>query len=299
MWQIYSLGSLLAGAFEGTIDKAGLVHDSRVDSSIASFLRVMFFVIATLAVGITGILGHFSFFFHWSIPLFACSWILNAILFTRLCRTIEITAISATAYLTSFLFLGIDTALLGVQFTSAQLLGMALLVCGGIAFALDGTSHHIKREFTMRVMGSFFFIYIFQTAIETYTFKYFAAAGLNGVSFYGSIGVFAVIFFFLFLVYRRKAHLLVSKPSVRYLPYAIVGKIFDAFNSILFLSAVSLATVSQVTAFTALGPLIVFVVASVTQSFFGVSLRERLDRKNALWKLGATAMLIFGGFLIG
>ena len=62
MWQTYSLGSLIAGAFESAVDKAGIVGDARVDSFAASFYRSLCFTIATVLIGLTGLFGGMHFF---------------------------------------------------------------------------------------------------------------------------------------------------------------------------------------------------------------------------------------------
>lgn len=299
MWQTYSLGSLIAGAFESAVDKAGIVGDARVDSFAASFYRSLCFTIATVLIGLTGLLGTVHFFFHWSMLVVALFGFVGTLLFTHLLRTVEITAISAASYLTPFLFLLVDTHILGVQLTQLEIIGIILLVCGGIAFSLDGKTHHFKREFTWKVAGMFFFIYIIDSAIENYTFKHFSASGLNGISFYVSSGLFANLLFLCTAVVCGKTRSLVAPAALRYIPYAMLGKTFDSFNSVLFLSAIALASVSQASAFNALFPLVVFLAAVATQSFFGIGLRERLDRKNALWKLSAAIVLIVGGLFVG
>ena len=274
MWQTYSLGSLIAGAFESAVDKAGIVGDSHVDSFAASFYRATCFTAATLLIGSTGILGAMHLFWHWSMLVVAVAGVIATLLFTKLLRAVEITVISAASYLTPFLFLIIDTHFLGTHLTQMEIVGIFLLVCGGIAFSLDGKSHHFKREFTWRIAAIFFFIYIIDSALENYTFKHFSAGGLNGVSFYATSGLLSSIIFLGLALVRRKTHTLIAPAALRYIPYALLGKSFDVFNSVLFLSAVAMATVSQASAFNALFPLVVFIVAAITQSFFGIGLRE-------------------------
>ncbi|MFZ2887271.1 MAG: EamA family transporter, partial [Minisyncoccia bacterium] len=273
MWQMYSIGSLVAGAFESAIDKAGIVGDARVDSYAASFYRTFFFFLATLTVGLTGILGNLQLFIHWSIVPLAFLGLVSTLLFTYLLRKVEITVISAASYLTPILFLIIDTSFLGINLSQAEVLGIILLVCGGIAFSLDGKTEHFKREFTWKVAGAFVFIYILQSGIENYTFKHFSDGGLNAISYYASIWSLTTLLFLGVLLVKGKMHTLVARAAVTYIPYAALGKTFDAFNSILFLSAVSIATVSQVSAFNALFPLVVFIAAVITQSFFGIGLK--------------------------
>lgn len=300
MWQFYSLGSLIAGALESTADKAGIVKDGGVDSYVASFYRSLFFLVATTVVALTGILGDFTFYFHWTFIPLGVIIALATLLFTYLLRTIEVTVIGAATYLAPFLFLVIDTKVLGVELTQLQLMGIVLLVCGGLAFTLDGKTHHFRKNFGWRVWGALFFIYIFTIGLEAYLFKYLNLMhGVNAVSYYASSTGYAVLFLFGTLLFYGKTHLLFSRASRAYIPYAALGKSFDSFNSILYMMALSMTSLSQASAFNALMPLAVIVVALIAQGIFRIRLREHLDHTRTGWKLSAAVVLVVGGLLVG
>lgn len=300
MWQLYSLGSLVAGALESTVDKAGIVKDGGVDSYVASFYRAFFFLIATSLVGMSGLLGTVDFIFHWSfIPLGAII-ALSAFLFTYLLRSVEVTVIGAATYLAPFLFLVVDTKILGIDLTQLELIGIVLLVAGGLAFTLDGKTHHFRRNFGWRIWGSLFYIYVFTIGLEAYLFKYlYATESLNAVSYYASSTLYAVMFLFGALIVTRRIPLLFSRSARAYIPYAALGKTFDAFNSILYMMALTLVSLSQASAFNALMPLAVICVALVVQGIFQVRLKEHLDVTRTGWKLGAAVLLVVGGLLVG
>jgi len=246
MWQFYALGSLVAGAFEGVVDKAAFVRDAHIDSSIATFYRSIFIFFAFIAIGLVGILGELSLFFHWSIVGLALLYVVAALCYTYLLRRVEIVSIGAIAYLASFFFLFVDMYIVGLPITQTQIAGIALLVFGGLAFALDGKTHHFNRELTLGVLGALLCIFLLTTGVEAYLFKYLHKTyALNGVSFYASGWFFASIFLFLFVVGTKKTHRLLTRSAIIYIPYAIIGKIFDAFNSVLYASALALAAVSQ------------------------------------------------------
>jgi len=300
MWQSYAIGSLLAGALESAVDKAGIVRDGGVDSYVASLYRAFFFLVAVTVVGLSGILGDLTFFVHWSYLGIGAIGALGAILFTYLLRTVEITVIGAATYLAPFLFLILDTKVLGVALTQLQMLGIVLLVCGGLAFSLDGKTHHFRRELGWKVWGAILFIFILATAIEAYLFKYLHATyDVNAVSYYVYSTIPGVIILLFVVIWKRRIAQLVTPIALSYLPYAILGKTFDAFNSVLYVTALGMAALSQVSAFNALMPLVIVLVALLAQGLFGIRLKERLDHKRAVWKFGAAVVLVVGGLLVG
>lgn len=300
MWQGYSLGSLIAGALENATDKAGIVHDGGVDSYVASFYRAFFFFIAVLFVGFSGILGSVSPFFHWSyIPIAIVSTI-STLLFTYLLRTVEITVIGAASYLAPFLFLLFDTQIFGVQLREHQVLGIILLVSGGLAFSLDGKTHHFRRDLGWRIWAALTFIYVLGAAAEAYLFKYLHAThDVNAVSYYVYSTIPGIIFLFFIVVWKRRTQQLFSPAARAYMPYAMLGKSFDSLNSILFITALSMATLAQVSAFNALMPLMIVIIAAIVQGMFGFRLKERLDSRRTGWKLCAALVLVVGGILVG
>jgi drug/metabolite transporter (DMT)-like permease len=300
MWQSYAFGSLLAGAFENAADKAGIVHDAGVDSYVASFYRAFFFLCAAAIVGATGLLGDLSFFFHWSFLPLAVITSISTLLFTYLLRTVEVTVIGAAAYLAPFLFLILDTKLFGTQLSQIEMLGIVLLVCGGLAFSLDGKTHHFRRDIGWKVWGAILFIYVFSTAIEAYLFKYLHAAyEVNAVTYYVYSTIPGVLILLAVLVGKGRTRMLFDRGARAYIPYAALGKSFDSFNSILYMMALGMATLSQVSAFNALMPLMVVVVALFVQGLFGFRLKEHLDMKRTGWKFSAAVVLVVGGLLVG
>lgn len=300
MWQSYAIGSLLAGALENTVDKAGIVRDGGVDSYVASFYRAFFFLIAATAVGLTGLLGDLSFFVHWSYVAVALVNAVATLLFTYLLRSVEITVIGAATYLAPFLFLILDTKVLGLGLTQLQMLGIVLLVCGGLAFSLDGKTHHFRRELGWKVWGAVLFIYVFATALEAYLFKYLHAAyDLNAVTYYVYSTIPAVFILLAVIAWKGRVRALFNAQARTYIPYAALGKSFDSFNSILYITALGMASLSQVSAFNALMPLVIVVVAVFVQGIFRIRLKEHLDTKRFGWKLSAAVVLVVGGLLVG
>jgi len=299
MWQGYLLGSLLAGAFESVTDKAALVWDGKVDTAVATFYRLLFFFGASVAVGLLGVLGGFSLFFHWTFLLFIPFSAITSYLYTYLLRHVEITVIGAAAYLTPFLFLLVDTTILDVPLSFLQIGGVVLLVLGGAAFSLDGKTRRINAELTLPVLGVFL-LGVLYTGTEAYLFKHLNESyGLNAVSFLVNVWGPVCVLALLYVVAMNKSHLLWNRAARIYIPFVAVSKTFDSFNSILYIAALSLAAVSQVTAFEALFPLFLFAVAVLVQGIFHLPLREKMDWTRLRWKFGAVCFLVLGGFLVG
>src|SRR5580704_2891508 len=112
MWQLFALASLFSSSCESVIDKVAIVSDKKVDSLVATFLRITVFFFATLVIALLGFLGGVQFIFVPLIFLVAFVGVANSLVYTYLLRRIEITGIFAFTYLAPFLFLAIDTRIL-------------------------------------------------------------------------------------------------------------------------------------------------------------------------------------------
>lgn len=298
MWQSYALGSIFLKSLQSVTDKAALVRDVRIDTTVATFYRVFFFLIAAIIAGYAGILGVLDFSFHWLFFVLAPIEVISSLLYTNLLRRIEITNIAAVGYMAPLVFLVIDTTVIGVSLTPAQIAGIIMLVLGGTAFSIDGKTHHF-RHMPLRTWMSILFIFIIALGSQAYAFKYLAdTTGMNALSFYGSLLSLVTVLLSLLLLYKKKTSLLFSRAARVYVPYAFAGKTFDLFSSVLYLSAIGLSSVSQVSAFIALAPLILFLVTAIVQSLLRVRLHENLDHKHTPWKLGAMLVLVAGGLLV-
>ncbi len=298
MWQLFALGSLLAGAGTSVADKFGLVHDTRVDNVIAVLLRTIFFLIAISLIGLWGFLGPVQFFFHPLLLIICAVSLVGSFAYTFALRHVEITEIGVIGYVLPFVFFGIDSVVLGTQFSAEQVSGMVLLILGGLAFSLDGKTHHLSKQLSVPAISVLAIMGI-STGVHAYGFKYLNAhEAINGVSFYMSAESIILGFLILVVILRGKISLLWSRATIAYIPPSVVGKSFDALSSVLWVQALTLATVSQVATFQALSPLVLFVVVAIGQLLFRFTLKEKLDRPRAVWKAGAVCLLVAGGFLV-
>jgi hypothetical protein len=298
MWQLYVLASLFGASGEYVVDKVAIVTNRRVDLVVATFWRMLFFVLCATAIGLLGFAGNVSFTLNPILVLIGCIAVGNSLIYTYLLRKIEITGIGAISYLAPFIFLIIDTQVLHTSLSAEQITGIVLMVLGGFSFAIDGKTHHFKKEFSPLVWAMFLFM-VFYTGVEAYAFKLMhVTIGLSAPSFFVSTCSCAVVVLFGIVVVQGKSHMLFKRPALAYIPRVALSKSFDAFESIMWALALTLAAVSQVSAMEALEPLVLFAVTFIAQDVLRFRTGEKLGRSRTQWKAAAVSMLVLGGLLV-
>ncbi len=298
MWQLYVLGALLASATENVIDKAAIVQNVTVDFLVASFWRPLMFFIAIAGIGLLGFLGPLHFFFHWSILLIAPFGIFTSLFYTYLLKNVELTSINAAAYLVPLIFLFIDSNIAHVGLHVVQVAGIFFLVLGGVGFALDGQTLRIKKELNWRIWCMFIFN-IAWGGTEAYLFKYLNVEyGMNGVSFFATLWLICSVLLLIPIIFSGKIKLLFARSSRIYIAQSVFSKGSDALSSALWTQALVFAAVSQVSAFEAVYPLVLFLLVLIAQGVFRIPLKERFGRMRLGWKAVATLFLVVGGVLV-
>lgn len=298
MWQLFALGSLVATAYSEVVDKAGIVSHRRIDPVVATFWRVLLFAIVTLVVGMIGIDGPLSISF--SLPFIALGIFsaLSSLFYTRILRGVEVLEIGALLYAAPFVYLWIDSNILHTSFDAAEIAGIMLLVLGGLAFTLDTRMHRFKKNLSLPIVGMLLTVVLF-SGVEAYLFKYLHAHdGISSVNFIASYAIIAVIPFLLVLLFTGRMRETLTPRARSYIPYALSGKVFDATSSLLWVQALTIAAVSQVSAMEALSPLVLFFVTVIGQDLFKLKFGEKLDRSRLTWKAGAVTLLVLGGLLV-
>jgi drug/metabolite transporter (DMT)-like permease len=299
MWQLYVLGSLFASATENVIDKASLLGNIAVDFFVASFWRPLLFFIVTVVIGLFGWVGVLHFSFYWGIIALAPIGAFSSLFYTYVLQKVEVTSATAITYIAPILFLFIDAKFLHNGFPLKVVMGIVLLVLGGIGFSINATTRKLKTELTPLVWGMLAFS-VFWTGCEAYLFKYLnATQGINGVSFFSSLWLLTSVVLLLIVLLKGKTALLFKKTSRTYAKQSLVSKTFDAISTVLWAQALTFVAVSQVSAYDALYPLILFVLVLVVQGIFKRNLNEKLDRQHIVWKIVATACLVVGAVLVG
>lgn len=298
MWQVSALASLFSTALTDVADKAAVLYAHRVDSFVATFYRQFLFLFLTCLVGYVGWAGELQIIFNWQILLYATASLPSAYFYTLLLRKVEITGIEAAGCLSPLLFLVIDMTILQIDLSFSQVFAIIVLTLGGLMFALDGKTKKLKKELTWLVGGIFVYSFI-HDVISFYTFKNLNdTIGVNGVSFYTSGYLWVTIGSLLLVLLMGRGHHLLRPVSLHYMSLASIGKSFDVVSGLLWFHALSLAAVSQVTALGAIQPIIVLVVASVTQRKTSIHIRERLDSRNLRLKVLGVTLLALGGLMI-
>jgi len=298
MWQLYALASLFASSGESVVDKIAIVGDRRIDSLVATFWRIALFFFFTLVIGFFGWLGGVQFSFNLLILLVASMGIGNSHIYTYLLRRVEITGIGAISYLSPFIFLAIDTRVLHTALSGSEITGIVLMVLGGFSFAIDGKTHHFKREYSPLVWLMLFYMVVY-TGIESYAFKYLHDSyGTTAVGFTLSYGILMIAGLLALVVLQKKSRLLWKQAARAYIPRVAISKTFDAAGTVLWMQALTLAAVSQVSAMQALEPLVLFVFTILVQDFSRLRTDEKLGRGRMRWKAAAVSMLVLGGLLV-
>ena len=298
MWQLFALASLLSTSLQNVSDKWAIVHDRRIEASVATFWRSGLIFIFTLLIGTTGWLGPIVWYFDWWIIAFALASVVSAYCYTFMLRKIEVTGIQAETYLMPLIFLAVDAVYLQAALSAAQIAGVMLLAAGGFAFAFDGKTHRLKKEFSTWVWVIYVYWMVFG-GFQYYLFKFLhSTQDVNAVSFLASALFIIVALLLLAVVLRGKYKLLFNADSARYIPVVAVSKFFDTGGVLLWLTALGYAAVSQVTALGALAPLFLFVIAFVVQKETRFNIRERVDKANFRWKAAAVILVCAGMVLV-
>jgi EamA domain-containing membrane protein RarD len=234
----------------------------------------------------------------WKIILFGIFSIFNSLLYTYALRKIEITSIGTISYIGPVLFLLIDVFLINTPLSILQILGITFLVLGGVGFAIEGNTRKFKKEISIKILGVFIF-WIAYAGTEAYLFKFMnATQDINATTFFANVWAWATIALFVLVLVQKKTNLLFTLSARNYIKNSIIGKSCDVGATLFASQALILASVSQVSAMTALDPLMLFLVTVIIQGVLKIHLNERLDQKNFIWKGGMVILLITGGFLV-
>lgn len=100
-----------------------------------------------------------------------------------------------------------------------------------MALSIDGKTRHFHRDLTWKVCATILFISVGATAAEAYLFKYLQATyEFSAISYYVASTIPGVLFLLAAVVWKGRLRKLTLPAAVAYIPYAALGKNFDAFN---------------------------------------------------------------------
>jgi uncharacterized membrane protein len=298
---MYILVALAAVVFEAcmeAVDKIAIVKNTAIDLAGATFWRNIAFIIWIAIFGAIGIFGSITLLVTWPIMLLGLIFAGSAYFYTYLLKKIEVTSEAALSYASPALYLIIDAVLLGLHFSVFQAAGVLLLAGGGMLFVLD-TKGGIRKEFTPWVWMIFIYDFLVNGA-EYYSFKYyFLGTHLNEVSYwFDTTLVMIAVLLLIALVQGGWKKLWHAASDHHYFAKCMLSKFFDAGQSCLWLYAITLATVSQVSAIGSIYPLVLIAIVFVVQNVFGYKAKEEFSRGRLSLKFAAVILLCIGGFLI-
>lgn len=302
MWQLFSLTAIFSNTLEETIDKATMLSADTLDTIVAAWIRnIIVFLIACVAA--TLILGSFpALLFAMPIAIWGLLNAIQAISYTWILKHVEITAASVTFGLLPLIFLPIDLAIAQEHIAMSQILGVFLMVAGGLVFFVRRDLKHVLL--TKRFIGALLGLLAFDALIigsEGYIFKsYYGATGLSPSAFLVSGMFYMCIFLSFALVVQalRKGPDLSVTGFAQYARGSSIAKIADYSNSFFTLQALSIATVSQVSAMKVLHPFVLLIVAFLAQRTLGIELEEEFSDAALYQKVTGIVLLSIGTLLV-
>jgi uncharacterized membrane protein len=298
MWQIFTIAALVFNAAETTADKVIMVANDTLDTMVASFYRNLVFLILSLIVGITGLVGAVQFRLEWPLVLVAILELIGSIFYTILLKRVEMTGAAAIGYIAPFLFLLVDVFIVRAPLDTYQILGILLLIIGGVIFVIDPLTRRLKSQYTKYILAILLFDVI-TAGVQYYVFKYYAVGqNLNEISYMVSVWFWVTLGLLAMVIVSKKAHLLYKTATHNhYLQKIVISKSFDVGSALLWFHALSLATVSQVNSFSSFEPLILLAILLITQQVFKFKAGEDFTKINLLQKMVATGILVIGAWL--
>jgi uncharacterized membrane protein len=121
---------------------------------------------------------------------------------------------------------------------------------------------------------------------------------MDGASFFATLWLVCSAILLLVAIAAGKSRELFTRTTRIYVTQSIASKTCDAFNSIFWAQALTLAAVSQVSAFEASYPLVLFLSVLFVQGVLRIPLKEHFDRRHLWYKAIATLFLVAGGILV-
>lgn len=298
MWQIYSILSLFISALENSIDKMAVIQSEKLDPIIMSFYRVLVFVVIMFLIWLIWIDWKIFLLFDWRIILFWIFSITLSLSYTYVLKNIEVTSIATLSYLWPIIYLLIDKFLINANFSSYQILGILFLVIWGIWFSIEWKTFKFKEEISLKILGVFIFLLIYAW-IEWYLFKFMNSEyHVNATTFFANVWWWTTVMLFIVIILKWKFNNLLDKSVVKYVTKSIISKSCDVWKSLFFAKALTLASVSQVSAMTSFEPFVLLIVTILIQKIMKIHLNERLDTHNMILKISMVIILILWWIMV-
>lgn len=258
--------------FEEIIDKVVIIKKpTKIDPFVASFFRNFAFFVFTLIAGILMVFGKISFFFNINILILAILWPLNSLAYDYFLRNIELSRSQGVFYTFPFIFLFIENVFFHISYSYLQITGIILLVLGAIIFSFDGS---LKIPVFNLKSILWMFIKLATYAYFLIVYKMFENE-VNEISFYFSTWIIVIAFYLIIIILTRKyKKLRQTAVSENFLKKTFLSKGCDFIASIFYLKALSLTTLTPLSALTSFSPIILLLILLMISHFSNINVAE-------------------------
>ncbi len=291
LWIILTLVAAILWALVGLLDKFIVSHELRdpllatVISGIAAslvFLTITLFLRPPLLIPVHLIL----------IILFGGVFYTLAMYFYfSAVKKAEISRVISFLSMTPIFVLFFAFVFLGERLSSLNYFGIILLVFGSFLISLKknhNSEYKIVKAFFIVLFASLFM------SLRDITMK-FASLNVSIWSAFFWLGI-GTCLTSLFLLGKHHPHL--KKKAVKGVEHLFFGRIISSFAVLIFLFAVSLTSVSLVSALAKIQILLVFVGTLILSRFHPHILKEKITISIIIQKIVAIIAILAGAFLI-
>lgn len=218
------------------------------------------------------------------------SYVLATYFYFLAVRKAEISRVISFLSMTPIFVLFFAFVFLGERLTSLNYFGIILLVFGSFLISLkkNHSEYNISKAFFIVILASLFL------SLRDLVIKF---ASIN-------VSIWSALFWLgvgtgltsLFLLAKHHPHL--KKKSTIGIRHLLFGRIISSIGLLLFLIAISLASVSLVSALAKIQILIVFIGTLVLSNFHPHILKEKITASIVIQKIVAIVSILIGAFLL-
>ena len=291
LWIILTLTAAFLWALSSLFDKFILSHelkDPLLAATVSGMVSMPIFVLPALLLKST-ILISFNLIL---ISFFAGIFALIAFYFYLVAvRSAEISRVTSFLSITLIFVLFFAFVFIGERLTSLNYFGIILLVFGSFLISLKKNTrskYRFHKAFLILIFASMF--YALRDVIMKFT-------SIN-VSVWSSMFWLGLGIFFTSIFMFSKHHPHLKKKAIKGIKHLIFVRIVTSFSLLIFLVAVSLNSVSLVSALAKLQILLVFVGTLILSRFHPHILKEKITQSILIQKVVAIIAILAGTSLI-
>ncbi len=295
-WYLWAVLSMFANSFENIIDKVVLIKEpKKIDVLAAMFYRNLGFFVCTAIIGLTGLMGKMSFVMNVPLFILAIIYPLASFSYDYFLRNLEVSRASAVSYTFPLFFLFFDNLFFHLRFSPVEVIGVLLLVGGAVMFSYDIANK--KSSFSWK---STFWMFV-KMAISLYMYIVFKIydGTVNGVSFYFSVWAVIILLYVVLLFATGKYRKLRETATTNhFVGKTFIAKAFDALSSTFYMQALALVSLTAVSAFTSLTPMVMLMILACVAFFTKIRTDEDFSKRTFIWKILGALLLVFGSLCL-